>query len=312
MENMEEQKEVDLSSYETIQPMEHEKETFLTPFEGDYMDVTIEVAKNLVEYEKAVDQIMNFVIRRCYAGDFVSHDKADMPLEERTVNISGAAAERIARDLGINESNRTKPVKKMHGDKTPGHYYYECEGDFSFRNRTVHAVGMASTLNPFYSKAYGKDIEPEKIREEYIMREAWRDCTKQGIKMWLGLRRIPIVKLRELGYDISKVKFVNFASKEGSQAAINKQATEKPIETQTPLSETETISITISEMKPKTSKNGKAFYSVHDSEGVQYYAWGNAESDLIIALFTAWREKKQVQVEFKGGQYPTIVKVVKS
>ncbi len=312
MENNEEQKAVVVPVKEDVPEIEvdYERETSLTPFEGDYMDVTVEVADHIAKYEKAVDTIMNFIIRRCYPGDFVSHDKASTPLEERKVNISGAAAERIARDLGIQESNRTKPEKKMH-EKRPGHYYYECEGDFSFRGRNIHAIGMASTLNPFYSRAYEKDIPPENIREEYVMREAWRDCMKQAIKMLFGIRGIPISKLRELGYDTSKVKFVNFTAKEGSQTVKNPAATAKPEGTNSPIAESAHAVITIENMQAKTSKKGKAFYSVHDSEGVQYFAWGNAESELVKKLVLAWREKRSVTVNIKDGQYPTILEVIK-
>lgn len=285
------------------------KEQALTPFEGDYMDVTVDVADHIAKYEKAVDTIMNFIIRRCYPGDFVSHDKMSTPLEDRKVNISGAAAERIARDLGITESNRTKPKKVMH-EKRPGHYYYECEGDFSFRGRKIHAIGMASTVNPFYSRAYEKDIPPENIREEYIMREAWRDCMKQAIKMLFGIRGIPIGKLRDLGYDTSKVKFVNFKENAASQSAKNPEATAKPKETDAPVADAEQYVITIENMTAKTSKKGTAFYSVHDVEGGDYFAWGSADSKLIMDLIAGWKASTPISVMIKGGQYPTIVSVV--
>ena len=101
---MEEKQEiVDKLPANVIPPTNGDSEVIegaVTPFEGDYMEVTVDVAKHLAEYEKAIDTIMNFIIRRCYAGDFVSHDKESTPLEDRTVNLIGAAAERIARDLG--------------------------------------------------------------------------------------------------------------------------------------------------------------------------------------------------------------------
>ena len=282
----------------------------VTPFEGDYMEVTVNVAKHLAEYEKAVDTIMNFIIRRCYAGDFVSHDKESTPLQERTVNLIGAAAERIARDLGIQESNRTQPEKTMN-EKYPGHYDYRCEGDFTFRGRTVHAIGIASTRNPFHSRAYGQDKKPEDIREEYILREAWRDCTKQGIKGLFGLRRIPILKLKELGYDLSKVKYVNF--KEGEKAAgkVNPNSTAAPEGIEKPIPSGETIAVTIEKMDARTSKRGKPFYSVTDTEGARYIVWGDNKSENVAALLLAYRDKKQVQVNTTtDGEFVTIEKVI--
>src|ERR1051325_3173607 len=109
-------------------------ESNVTPFDGDMLEITVKVAEHLEKYEKALNTIMNFIVRRTYEGDWISHDKKDTPLEERTVNMTGAAAERIARDLGIQESNRTQPVKEMADqEKWPGHYTYKCSADFTFR-----------------------------------------------------------------------------------------------------------------------------------------------------------------------------------
>jgi len=312
---MEEKQEiVDKLPANVIPPTNGDSEVIegaVTPFEGDYMEVTVDVAKHLAEYEKAIDTIMNFIIRRCYAGDFVSHDKESTPLEDRTVNLIGAAAERIARDLGIQESNRTQPLKKMN-EKFPGHYNYQCEGDFTFRGRSVHAIGIASTRNPFYSRAYGQDKKPEEIREEYIQRECWRDCTKQGIKGLFGLRRIPLMKLKELGYDISKVKYVNFKEGEKSAGKVNPNATAAPTGTEAPVSDGNQSAITIDDMKASVSKKGKPFYAVTDSEGSRMYVWGDAKSDNVNALLIAWRDKKPVNVIIKtSGNYSTITEIVK-
>ena len=209
-------------------PVDYADEQALSPFEGDFMDVTIQVADHLDKYEKAMNAIMNFIIKRTYPGDWVSHDKMSTPVEERTVNLTGAAAERIARDLGIQESKRTPPVKEILGDKHPGHYAYKCTGEFSLRGRTVLAIGYATTTNPLHSKK-----QPHQIPESYIIQEAHRDCTKQGVKMLLGLRKIPLSKLKELGFNIDNVKYVNFGEGENSASAKNPGATAKPREKET-------------------------------------------------------------------------------
>lgn len=209
-------------------PLPGEEPTELTPFEGDAMDVTIQVAAKLAEYEKALDTIIGFMIRRTYPGDWVCHDRGDVPFEFRTANIGNAAAERVARDLGVTELNKTQPVKYWHGEKHPGHYFYKCEGDFEFRRRRIHATGIASTLNPFYSRAGGSDKDPADIREEYIERECTRDLVKQAVRHLFGLRKVPLTKLMELGYDITKVRFVNYKSGKDSQAATNAEATAVP------------------------------------------------------------------------------------
>ena len=184
------------------------------------MDHTIEMADKLAKYEVALNMILNFIIKRCYVGDFVSHDSVNKPLEERTANINNAAAERIARDLGIRESNRSELKKETGKD---GHYRYSCTGDFTFRGQKISAEGQATTRNPFHKKK-----APAEIREDYIRTECSRDLVKQGVRKIFGLRKIPLTKLQELGYDISKVKMVSFEAKEGSQAAKNPNATKSP------------------------------------------------------------------------------------
>ena len=270
----------------------------IVPFKGDEVEVIVHVAQQLEVYEKALNAIMNFIVRRTYPGDWCSHDKQSTPLEERTVNMIGAAAERIARDLGIQELNRTTPVKTWN-EKFPGHYQYQCEGDFSFRGRTVHAIGIASTRNPFYARAYGEDKKPEEIREEYIVRECLRDCTKQGVKGLLGLRKIPILKLRDLGYDISKVKYVNFKSSEKSSTETSPESTAVPEGAEKPESNGEVITITIEAMEPKLSKNKKPFFVVKDAEGSSFFSWGDGLGETNKYLLKCMKEKKPVKIEYE-------------
>lgn len=307
---MQQEEKTDVVPAQDIPEGDYPEETSLTPFEGDFMDITIEVAKNLEAYEKALNTILNFIVKRCYPGDFVSHSKMSTPLEERTVSINGAAAERIARDLGIQESNRTKPEKIWDKEKQ-GHYQYRCEGDFTFRGRTVHAIGIASTLNPFYAKKYGGDINPADIRDDYVMRDCLHDCVKQGVKGLFGLRNIPISKLRELGFDISKVKFVNFKEDEKSSSVKSPQSTAVPNGAESIKSLGEPVPLVIQSMDPRLSKKGKPFFKVTDTEGASYMLWGNAESDKGKLLLKATAELSPVRVVIeKDDKFSTIVQVL--
>lgn len=289
------------------------EETALTPFEGDFMEITIEVAAHVEKYEKALNMIMNFIIKRTYAGDWVSHDKANTPIEDRTANPSGAAMERVARDLGIQETNRTRPIKQFHGEEHPGHYYYQCEADFEFRGRKIHALGMASTLNPFYYKRDGGNKAPADIREEYIIRDCLRDCVKQGVKGMFGLRKIPVMKLRELGYDISKIKYVNYQSGENSQTTKNAAATAAPAGAEKPpVAALERMVIEIAQLSQQMkSQKGSPFYKVTDTEGATIYLWGNEKSERVKKVWDAFHsDNRTLTVDIKTGQYPEIVAVI--
>lgn len=311
---MSDQEKKPLATMEEIPDADQSQEIVegaITPFEGDVMDVTIEVSKKLEDYEKALNMILNFIVKRCYPGDFVSHSKMSVPLDERTVSINGAAAERIARDLGIQESNRTKPEKIFDKEK-PGHYQFRCEGDFTFRGRTVHAIGISSTLNPFYGKKYGENVNPNDIREDHVMRDCLHDCVKQGVKGLFGLRNIPISKLRELGFDIAKVKFVNFKESEKSAAVVNPTSNAIPEGAESPTDAREAVTIVIEFMEARVSKKGKAFYSVQDSEGAKYQAWGDAKSERVIALMEAHKTLAPIRVVLeKKGDFTSITAVLK-
>jgi hypothetical protein len=299
MENKENEKLPD----DVTPPTENDTELVeneMVPFRGDQMEITIEVASKLAEYEKALNMIMNFIVKRTYAGDWVSHDKKGTPETERSVNMIGAAAERIARDLGIQESNRTQPVKRMN-EKYPGHYIYECEGDFTFRGRSVHAVGMASTRNPFHYKSWGGEKKPEDIREEYLVREAWRDCTKQGVKQLFGLRKIPLMKLKELGYDITKVKYVDFEVGEGS-ATKKAEAKTEAVKS--------TVSVTLKTHESKMWQD-KPRQDFTDDKGVFYSFWRPVEHEDIQRLLTAITNEELVVMEVRSnGKYNSIDKVI--
>lgn len=265
----------------------------------DYAGMTAQLEAR----EKWINSVLHFVIRRTYAGDWVSHDKMSVPMEDRTVNMSGAAAERIVRDLGIQEINRTKPVKVM-SQEHAGHYKYVCEADYVFNKNKVHAIGLASTLNPFYSKAHGNDKDPGDIREEYILRDAWRDCTKQAIKGMLGLRKIPIMKLEELGYNITKVKFVNFKEEGGGEGSDKAKATAVPGQEMT---------VTIKAVLPR-AYDGKDIIDVLTTKGEKLSWWGKSVKsketiDLQQFALDGW------QVTFKytqKGNYKNIQEIVEA
>lgn len=300
MENRIEEKDTDIST-EVIGPQPGEEGYALVPTEGEYMEQVIDVSDKLEKYEKALNAIMNFIIKRTYPGDWVSHDKAGTPEAERTVNMIGAAAERIARDLGINETNLTPPVKIMNED-FPGHYRYECQGDFTFRGRTIRAIGIASTRNPFYYKVGGGERKPSDIREEYIMREAMRDRTKQAIKGLFGLRKIPLLKLQELGYDIKKVKYVDF--KEGEGTSARKEAGKSEVVKASK-------SFTFVKHESKVGSDNRPYQVFTTDQGISLSFWRPLDDEDVQRLILSIANEELAIIEYRdNGKYRNIDKVV--
>ena len=83
---------------------------------SDGMDAVIAVAAKMDSFSKAMDTILNHVIKRSYIGDWVCHAKPDAKPDEMKANIGSAAAERIASFLGIQEKNWTPGLKVMSED----------------------------------------------------------------------------------------------------------------------------------------------------------------------------------------------------
>lgn len=199
----------DAPEVEVLLPEEESQD--LTLNDHDLMDAVIEVGAKIEAYAKAMDAILNVIIKRSYEGDWVCHSKKDATDDEKKANLGAAAAERIAQFLGIQEKNWTHGVKEWSDDKT--HYTWIYEADFGFKNRWVHAVGKAGTRDKFFGKAKGQMKPLSEIQEDHIKTAAFRGCRKEGVRTLFGLRSIPLSKLEKLGYDISKIAYAGFEDK---------------------------------------------------------------------------------------------------
>lgn len=271
------------------------------PVTEDGMDAVIAVAEKMAAFTAAMDTILNAIIKRAYPGDFVCHAKQSDPPEKRKANIGAAAAERIAMFLGLQERNWTPGMRTMHDDGK--NYTWIYEADFGFKNRWIHAIGRASSKDKFFGWKPVADISDEDIRMA-----AFRGCRKEGVRGLLGLRGIPIDKLKELGYDVSKVNYVNFEEK---GKALDEQS--KTIHTDTGLAKKKIAPMQITpfgwkkdEVKdPKTGKVVTAARSgirceVVDAEKVKWILWAkDSNSKRYLALLDAAEMGKDVEVHFK-------------
>jgi hypothetical protein len=175
------------------------------------MDAIIAVGAKMEAFTKAMDTILNAVIKRSYVGDWVCHNRQGDKPENFKANIGSAAAERIATFLGIQERNWTPGLKVRSDD---GQYFtWSFEADFGFGKRWIHSIGRASSQDKFFGYANGEWKALEDVKEDDIRMAAFRACRKEGVRGLLGLRSIPISKLKELGYNVDCVRYVNFESK---------------------------------------------------------------------------------------------------
>lgn len=265
----------------------------------------IAIAGQMEAYSKAVDTIQNAIIKRSYEGDWISHARADVPEAERKANIGSAAAERIARFLGIQEAAWSKGEKQWSEDRT--HYTWVFEADFGFQGRWVHAIGRASTRDKFFGFANGEWKPLADIKEDDIKQAAFRACRKEGVRTLLGLRNIPTMKLKELGYDITKIKNAGFTSKVSNA--------EKATAAQTGSADRE-VTIKSAECVAKKGADGKDTFrwQVVDDRLIRYSFFGPPTSKRGAILMDAADTKVPVKltIEIKtvnGVDYQNILKV---
>ncbi len=261
--------------------------------QGDIFDAVISAASKLESYAKAQDTILNLIVKRTFAGDWVCHDKESTPLEQRKANLGGAGAERIAVFLGINEKNWVEFPKEWSDDRK--HFRFKWEADFTFRGLTRHAVGIASSQDKFFGFEHGQWKPIEDVREDDVKIAAYNECVKRGIVRLTGIRNIPLLKLKELGYDLSLVRFANFQDR-GKQVKTDEL---KPGEGGLI---PKTIQIARLEKKEGTTKaTGKPWtrWDVFDKEGIKYSLFGGADSRRVLLLQEREEDQQPVKIFFK-------------
>jgi len=271
------------------------------PFKEDGMDTVIAVAQKMEAYSKAMDTILNAIVKRSYAGDWVCHSRETDPEDKKKANIGAAAAERIATFLGIQERTWTAGTKEWSDDHK--HYTYSYEADFGFKNRWVHAIGRAGTRDKFFGFAKGQWKPLEEVQEDHIRTAAFRACRKEGVRLLLGLRSIPIRKLTELGYDASKINYAGFEDKGRLLSDEEKKKTEG--EAGTHIKNILPMRMEMTKGKSKTTGKDWQRWDVFDKEGVKYALFAGDESRRVKKLQDCVEQKTSVTIRFviQKGSY---------
>ena len=281
---------------ETVEAEEPEvQETEITTQEitSDGMDAVIAVAAKMDSFSKAMDTILNHVIRRSYVGDWVCHSKADAKPEDMKANIGSAAAERIASFLGIQERNWSGGDKIVYDDGKA--FEWRFDADFGFGKRWVHAIGRASSRDKFFGYANGNWKPLDEVKEDDIRMAAFRNTRKEGVRGLLGLRSIPLAKLQELGFNTANVRMANFSAKM-SDAEKKGIASDGLI-----YKEIKVASIT-KKSESKDPKKPWILWTVSDGK-IDYGMFSNADGKRLTILEMRQEDQLPIKVGIKIGQY---------
>lgn len=295
-----------LDAVETVEP-EHEAEGIVQviepPQSADQMDAVIQISKRIDDYAKAHDTIVGAVVKRSYPGDWVVHKKDGESDENQKANMGAAAAERMAAFVGITESNWSRGDKEWSDDKK--HYTYSYEADFTFGKRTIHVISRVGTRDKFFGKLKGAWKPLEDVQEDDIKKAAFRACRKEGVRTLLGLRNVPVAKLKDLGFDISKINIVGFEEKGKTLSTDQKKAgTDGLIEVAVKIKD-----FAIGWKGPKNVR-----FDATDSDGVKYSFFGAEKSRRAAILADVHKSGELVKLHFqvdtyKGSEQYAIVKV---
>lgn len=216
-----------------VETAEQEKEIINAPVpvNEDKIDALIAAAEKIDALGKALDKFRTFVLQRALPGDWVSFKEKGS--DEETLELIGAATDRIAAALGVSFVD-WRDYKESGNDEKGAWYiwYYECTTTWQGR-RIERVTGRAGSRDRFFGMAHGALKPLADVNEGDIRTAARRNCMKEGVKLMLGLRRIPKSAAAKMGLDVSKVRSVEFTKgdkvppKEGAAVTIADVTTKK-------------------------------------------------------------------------------------
>ena len=200
------------------------------------------VAKNIDRFVSAKQKIWQAILRLAKDGDWVvfeSEDKNSPTGKRSSVCLSGPGADRIASSIGINFS---KPEEKKDlGEDEKGKWYrYWFTGEASFGGRSITVMGRASSRDKFFGIAYGQLKELSDIDESNIRMAAYHNYLKEGVKILLGLRNIPLDEFTKVGIKLSYARRYEFKKPNG-QATTSPEPEELYCKCGNPITKAEAI-----------------------------------------------------------------------
>lgn len=110
-------------------------------------------------------------------------------------------------------------------EREDGHFAFTYKGYFSLGGREIEVIGTRSSSDPFFSRAYKKDIAPENIDRQNVKKAALTNLIGNGVTRLLGLRNLTWEEVRGGGIDTDKSSKVEYQKPE--QGADTKEQREK-------------------------------------------------------------------------------------
>ncbi len=174
------------------------------------------VANNIEKFVEAKQKIWQAILKLAKPGDWVvfeSEDKNSPTGKRSVVCLTGAGADRIASALGISFMNWKE--QKEEGEDSKGVWYrYWFEVDVVFGGRIIKAIGRAGSRDKFFGYVHGQLKELSDIDESNIKIAAYHNAMKEGVKLILGLRNIPLEEFKKYNIELIYARKVELKQKQ--------------------------------------------------------------------------------------------------
>lgn len=220
-------------------------------------DAMIRFAEQADKIGRTLDTIRTFVMKRALPGDWVQHGE--------NINLSGPGAERVLSSLGLMniEASFTnwRYWKDTGTDKLGDWFVWWYEADVQIGGLRYEKVqGRAGSRDQFFGYAHGAWKDLSDVKETDIRMAARRGVIKDGIKLALGLRSIPVTSAAALGIVPANIKKVEYKSAGG-----NKSSAPAAAKAGTPLKVKN-----VTQRNTKKDGTGKIVYVIEDEKGTKY------------------------------------------
>lgn len=162
------------------------------------------VADGIERFVEAQIKIQRVILKLAKPGDWVIFGESAC--------LSGPGTERIAAALGMSFFDFLMKKEEGNDNKYGKFYVWTTTCKAKFGGREIEAIGQCGSRNKFFGYK-DKEWRPiEDIDEQNIKMASRRNAMKEGVRLLLGLRNIPIEELTKAGIKFAYGKKVDFKS----------------------------------------------------------------------------------------------------
>ena len=266
-------------------------------FSDARINALLAYTKNLPKLRQANDSMLRYSLSIAAPGDWVVFSGKD---GRETAELSWAGADRIARELGINWVDWKTPRKEVLADSNGEYFIWWYECTTTFRERRIEMTkGRASSRDKFFGYEHGAWKEMGDVRADNVETAAWRNARKEGVKIALGISRMPVDTLVSLGIKREVLKSVEFQSKSKQLSAEDTKAADDGLIRR---------KIAVSNVtKGGEGKNAKGQpwirWDITDAEGVRYGLFAAEDSARLATLRAHHEDQLPVEIAFQNKPY---------